>query len=309
MSGTHTVIPKDRTRSRSPELGSNPRLFMSPAVILIVALTIFPFAFSLAMTFTNWNLAIGDASFIGFGNWQRLWNDETFRATARNTAFYVMVGTTIQYLLGLGLALSVLQIGKGQRFFRVLFLLPMMVSPVAVGFIIGRMVLSETQGPLAQLIGQLGLGHIGWISDPAIAPWTIVLTDTWQWTSFVFVFMLAGLQAIPDEPLEAASVDGGTPWQIFWHIKFPLLLPVTVTVVLIRALETFKLIDIVRVITAGGPGTSTETVTLFVFDLALRRGDVGYGATVGFALLIMAIIFSLLYLGLTWTSVRSGMGE
>lgn len=282
---------------------------MTPAVAFVLLLSVFPLAFSLGMTFTNWNLLLGSPEFHGFANWERLLADPAFRVAATNTVFILVVGVALQYTIGLGLALLVLQIRRGQRFFRVLFLMPMMVSPVAVGFIIGRMVLSETQGPIADTLNRFGVGHIGWISDPAIAPWTIILTDTWQWSAFMFVFMLAGLQSIPHEPLEAAKVDGASPWQTFWQITFPLLLPVTVTVVLIRALELFKLVDIVRVVTGGGPGNATETVTLFVYDLALRRGDVAYGATVGYALLIMVIIFSLIYLALTRTAVERATGN
>lgn len=289
-------------------LGNSRHSFLTPTVVFVLLLSIFPLAFSLGMTFTNWNLLLGDAQFSGFANWQRLITDPTFIVTVKNTLSILVPGVILQYVLGLGLALLVLHIRHGKGFFRVVFLIPMMISPVAVGFIIGQMVLSETLGPVAEILKSLGVGHIGWISDPTLAPWTIILADTWQWSSFTFLFMLAGLEAIPQEPLEAAKVDGATRWQIFWEITFPLLMPVTVTVVLIRALELFKLIDLVKVITGGGPGNATQTVTLFVYDTALRRGDVSYGATIGFALLIIITISAMVYLALTRNAVERASG-
>jgi multiple sugar transport system permease protein len=121
----------------------------------------------------------------------------------------------------------------------------------------------------------------------------------------MFVLLLAGLQSLPEEPFEAARVDGANALQIFTQITFPLLVPVTVTAILIRSLELFKLIDLVRVITAGGPGTATQTVTLYVYDLALTRGDMAYGAAVAYALLILVVIFATVYLWLTRRAVES----
>lgn len=289
-------------------LGNSRHSFLTPTVAFILLLSIFPLAFSLGMTFTNWNLLFAKIEFSGIENWQRLIGDPIFLLTVKNTLFILVPAVILQYVLGLGLAMLILQIKRGQGFFRTVFLLPMMISPVAVGFIIGQMVLSETQGPVSEILKTLGVGHIGWISNPSLAPWTIVLADTWQWSAFTFVFMLAGLQAIPQEPLEAAKVDGATSWQVFREITFPLLMPVTVTVVLIRSLELFKMFDLVRVITGGGPGNATQTVTLFVYDTALRRGDVSYGATIGYALLIIITIFSIVYLALTRTAVDRASG-
>jgi len=279
--------------------------FVNPAAIVVVLLSIFPFVLSLAMTFSNWNLLYTGAQFIGLDNWQRLLGDATFRRSVTNTLWMTAAGTVIQYAIGLGLALSVLRIRRGQRFFRLVFLLPMMISPAAVGYIIGRMQFSETQGPINDILRHLELGAVPWISNPAMAPWTIVIADVWQWTSFMFVLLLAGLQSLPEEPFEAAQVDGASSWQIFVQLTLPMLMPVTVTAVLIRSLELFKLIDLVRVITAGGPGTATQTVTLYVYDLALNRGDMGYGATVAYALLILVTIYALIYLGVTRRSVEN----
>jgi len=299
-------LAETRGRSAGGAIKGAPAgFFMNPAAILVLMLSIFPFLFSLGMTFTNWNLLYPDVSFRGLDNWRRLFSDETLSRAIRNTFFFTVAGTILEYALGLLLAISVLQIKRWQRFFRVIFLLPMMISPAAVGYVIGRMLFSETQGPINNILFRLGVPFVPWTSNPGMAPWTIVIADVWQWTSFMFVLLLAGLQSLPEEPFEAARVDGANTLQIFTQITFPLLVPVTVTAILIRSLELFKLIDLVRVITAGGPGTATQTVTLYVYDLALTRGDMAYGAAVAYALLILVVIFATVYIWLTRRAVES----
>ncbi|MFN8592575.1 MAG: sugar ABC transporter permease [Thermomicrobiales bacterium] len=285
--------------------GAPAGFFLNPAAALVLLLSLFPFLFSLGMTFTNWNLLFPEIDFRGLENWRRLFGDETLTRAVRNTLFFTIMATLIEYALGLTLALSVLRIKRGQRFFRLIFLLPMMISPAAVGYVIGRMLFSETQGPINNILFRIGLPHIPWTSNPAVAPWTIVFADVWQWTSFMFILLLAGLQSLPEEPFEAARVDGANAWQVFTQITVPLLAPVTVTAILIRSLELFKLIDLVRVITAGGPGTATQTVTLYVYDLALNRGDMAYGAAVAYALLIIVTLYALVYLALTRRTVAN----
>lgn len=296
---------RERTSIGTITKGAAAGFFVNPAAMLVLLLSLFPFVFSLGMTFTNWNLLRSGVDFVALENWQRLFSDDTLRQAVTNTLFITVAATILEYLLGLTLAVLVLQIRRGQTLFRLVFLLPMMISPAAVGYVVGRMLFNETQGPINDLLIRLGLPYVPWISSPRVAPWTIIIADVWQWTSFMFILLLAGLQSLPHEPYEAARVDGANGWQIFSRITFPLLVPVTVTAVLIRSLELFKLIDIIRVITAGGPGTSTETVTLYVYDLALNRGDMGYGAAVAYALLIMVIVYATIYLRITRRAVEN----
>ena len=197
----------------------------------------------------------------------RLFSDETLSRAVRNTVFFTVAGTILEYALGLLLAISVLQIKRWQRFFRVIFLLPMMISPAAVGYVIGRMLFSETQGPINNILFRLGLPFVPWISNPGMAPWTIVIADVWQWTSFMFV--LPGRAAVAPR----GAVRGGPcRWGEYLADLHPDHLPAP------GAShrhgdphslpELFKLIDLVRVITAGVLETATQTVTLYVYDLA-----------------------------------------
>ena len=281
----------------SGRTGGAPRWFISPATGAVLALSIFPLVFSLALTFTNVNLfRRKPLRFVGLENWARIISDEALRETMVNTIIFVGGGVAIQYVLGLALAVALNRGLREQRLMRILFLLPMMVSPIAVGFIIGRMVFSEGFGPINDMLEAVGLPAVAWVTSPVMAKVTIILVDTWQWTPLMMLLILVGLQGIPREPIQAARVDGAGEWQIFRHIVFPLLLPVSITAVLIRALEAFKIIDIIRVVTGGGPGRATESVTAYVYNLGAKQGDLAYAAAAAYVLLFMVIAVSLVAL-------------
>ena len=265
----------------------------------MLALSIFPLVFSLGITFTNVNLFRRvPLRFIGLQNWERILSDEALRVTLLNTMIFVGGGVALQYVFGLALAVALNRGLREQRLMRILFLLPMMVSPIAVGFIIGRMVFSEGFGPVNDILQAVGLPAVAWVTSPTMAKVTIILVDTWQWTPLVMLLILAGLQGIPSEPLEAARADGASEWQIFRFIVFPLLLPISVTAILIRALEAFKIIDIIRVVTGGGPGRATESVTAYVYNIGAKQGDLAYAAAAAYVLLfvVIAVSFAALYI-------------
>jgi multiple sugar transport system permease protein len=260
-------------------------------------LTMFPLLFSLGITFTNLRLLASEKlRVIGFENWGRLFTDNNFHTVLRNTVVFVLIGVTLQYFLGLGLAILLNQDIRGRRFFRISLLLPMMMSPVAVSYVIGKMLFSESFGPLNDILVRLGLPRFVWTLSATKSMGVLISIDTWQWTPFFILVLLAGLQSIPPELYEAARVDGASPIQLFRYITLPLLLPLSTAAILIRGLEAFKVLDIVRVVTGGGPGNSTESVTLFAYDLGLKGGDVAYASTVAYALMIVVILFCLLFL-------------
>jgi multiple sugar transport system permease protein len=179
----------------------------------------------------------------------------------------------------------------------VVFLMPMMLTPAAVGYV-GRMLFNESMGPVNNIIQSLGGPFIPWTSSPTLALPSLMLVDAWEWTPFMFIVLLAGLQSLPTEVFEAATVDGASAWQIFRFITFPMILPTSVTVILIRALEAFKLFDIVAVMTGGGPGNATESVTWYTYLTALTYGRLGYASALAYSLLIMVIIFSMVFLAI-----------
>ena len=214
------------------------------------------------------------------------------------TLIYVFVGLFFQYGIGLGLALLTTQNLPGKRLFRVIFLLPMMITPVGIGYTF-RMMTDTSKGPFEPLWALFGLKDFSWVSDPWGARWAVIITDTWQWTPFVFIILLAAIEGLPNELFEAAHVDGASKWQIFWNITLPQIIPVSATVILIRMIEAFKIVDLPNILTFGGPGTATESLTLHSF-FAWRTLDVGASAAIAYMLMFISLFICISYTNLIY---------
>ncbi len=314
------------------------RVFLSPAVIILLALSIFPLLWSLGISFTDMQrggstIARQAASegitegvgFLGMGfeltgrNYERLLGDGRLHSTVRNTMIYVFAGVAIQYVIGLGLATVLNQPFRGRNIARVIFLMPMMMTPVAAAYT-GRMFFDSNalRSPLAHFLRDFGkwLGmergiSVPWFTDTGWAPIAILIIDAWQWIPFMTLILLAGMQAIPEDIYEAARVDGANVLNIFWRITLPILLPISLTVILIRGLEIFKIIDVIVVTTGGGPGSATESLTLYIFEQALSNGNYGYASAIAYVLLVLVIIFAMIFLavGRRFTRGAPGRGD
>ncbi|MBI1876686.1 MAG: ABC transporter permease subunit [Chloroflexi bacterium] len=216
--------------------------------------------------------------------------------TLATTFFYVFVGIFVQYVIGLGLALLTTQQLPGRRFFRVIYLLPMMITPVGVAYMF-RMMTDTGKGPFTPLWQGLGLANFSWINDPWSARTAILIADAWQWTPFMFIVLLAALEGQSVETVEASLVDGANRWQIFRYIIWPGILPVSLTVILIRMIEAFKIIDLPNVMTNGGPGTATQSLTFQAFTL-WRTLDLGGSAAVAYTLLFVVTFIATVYVNM-----------
>jgi len=212
------------------------------------------------------------------------------------TLLYVFVGIIVQYLLGLGLALLCAQHLPGRRFFRVVFLLPMMITPVGVAYLF-RMLTDTSKGPFYPIWNALGLANTSWVTNPWGARAAVMIGDIWQWTPFMFIVLVAALESQSVEPVEAAVVDGASRWQIFWEITLPEILPVSSTLILIRLIEAFKIVDLPNVMTNGGPGTATESLTLHAYTI-WRTLDIGGSAAVAYMLLLIVTFIGVAYANL-----------
>jgi multiple sugar transport system permease protein len=212
------------------------------------------------------------------------------------TLIYVYVGIFLQYVIGLGLALLTAQALPGRRFFRVVFLLPMMITPVGVAYMF-RMLADTSKGPFAPIWQAVGLGGTSWVNNPWGARAAVVIGDVWQWTAFMFIVLLAAVEAQPNEPVEAAQVDGASRWKIFRYLTFPGILPVSTALILIRMIEAYKIMDLPNVLTNGGPGTATESMTLHAF-ISWRALDIGVSAAVAYILLILVTVVSIAFVNL-----------
>ncbi len=271
-------------------------LFLLPALLFTVAMVIFPTVFGLYIASTDWNLSsmTGVHYNIG-GNFRTMFHDAFYWNALTNMVWYVF-SVPVQYAIAFGLALLLNAEIKGRKFFRVVFLLPFMLSPVAVSWMIGKSIMEFRFGPAATLARLLGWETPAFFASPWVARISIMAMDAWTWIPFMMVLLLAGLQALPHEVSEAAKVDGANPLQKFWKITFPLMLPVSITAVILRIIFELKLADIVINVTAGGPGGATDTVSSFVYRVYRDRSNVGYGTMLAEFYLVLIIIFVTLLL-------------
>ena len=272
-----------------------PYLFLAPCVLLLLALTVYPLLYLIRLSLARMTPA-GEA-FAGLANFSRLFGDAFFWRAAGQTLLYTFGSLTLEFLLGLALALLLDTEIRGRHFWRALFLLPMLLPPVVVG-VVWRLIYNPDFGVLNGLLRLLGFdtSRLTWLADPSVALAALVVVDVWEWTPFVFLILLAGLQAIPEEPYEAARLDGSTPVQTFWHITLPLLAPAILVVLLLRTFDLLRIFDQVFILTQGGPGFATETLSLYIYKTAFRFFDFPYAAAQSFVLLAATLALSRFYI-------------
>ncbi|MCB1492647.1 MAG: sugar ABC transporter permease [Rhodobiaceae bacterium] len=265
-------------------------LFVLPAVLFVISMVVFPLLFGLYISFTDWNLSsLEGRRFNGLDNVRQMWADPFYWNALTNMIWYVLA-IAAEYAIAFGLALLLNSQIRARKFFRVAFLMPLMLSPVAVSWMIGKSMLEVRFGPLARLARELGWSSPSFFGSPEIARATIMIMDAWTFIPFMMIMLLAGLQALDKEVQEAARVDGATPWQAFWGVTFPLMLPVSITAVVIRIIFKLKLADIIINITSGGPGGATDSVTSFIFREYRDRSNVGYGTLLAMVYLVLIVI-------------------
>lgn len=279
--------------------------FLAPGIGLVVVLSIFPLLMSFGLAFVYWDIAnpLSGIRWAGLSHWARLFTDEHFFIVLRNTILYVVIGIPLQYGLGLALARGLDRQMRARNFLRVFFLVPMMMSPVVIAFVVGRVMFNEAVGPINAALSVVGIAGVPWLSNSAVAFVTVLIVDTWQWTPFFMLVLLAGLTALPQEVEEAARLDTKSDTQAFWRVVFPMLIPWSITAILIRSIEMLKIVDVIVVMTNGGPGIATESLTLYAYRTGVVNFDLGYAAALSFSLLILAGVSATLLLMATRTLI------
>ncbi len=265
-------------------------LFVLPAVLFTVAMVVFPLLFGLWIAFSDWNLSGATGrQFNGVANLVQMWHDPYYWNALRNTLWFVLA-IVPEYALAFGLALLLNADIRARKFWRVVFLMPLMLSPVAVSWMVGKSMLEVRFGPIARFARWLGWENPAFFATPGIARATIMMMDAWTYIPFMMIMLLAGLQSLDREVLEAARVDGASRWQSFWGVVFPLMLPVSITVIVIRTIFKLKLADIIITVTSGGPGGATDSVTSFIYREYRDRSNVGYGTLLAMVYLVVIVI-------------------
>ena len=270
--------------------------FLWPAFLVVLVVSLFPLIYALTVSFQSMRLVPPTPPrFVGFQNYQEILASGRFWSAIWTTAIIVFLSVALQYIIGFALALALHHNVPGASLYRVTFLLPMFLAPVCVA-LVARMIFHPVMGPLNDGMTLLGAANIPFLTDPHLAVASLISVEVWQWTPFVVLLMLAGLQGLPPEVFEAARVDDIPVWRRFTGITLPMLLPLSVAVIFIRLIEGFKLIDTVFVLTGGGPGTATETLTLFAYTEGFKKFNIGMTSALSFLFLIVVIVFGTLYL-------------
>ncbi len=275
---------------------SLPYLLIAPTLAVLLALSIYPLFYSVKVSLQTGS---GEAVRWGVANFARLASDTFFLSALAHTFIYAAIALTFEFLLGLGLAVLLDRPLRGRSLFRSALLIPMMLPPVVVG-VVWRLMLNPDFGAVNGTLKGAGVNTaaLTWTASPLLAFASVIAVDIWQWTPFMFLVLLAGLQAIPQEPYEAALIDGSSAWQTFRHVTLPLLKPAILIALLLRTMDLLRVFDQIFILTQGGPGFSTEMVSLYIYRTAFRFFDFGYAAAMSFVLLLLTNIISISYIRL-----------
>lgn len=277
-------------------------VMLFPAVAFMILMMLAPVAYSVFLSFHDWTGGRTPPDFVGLSNYRRLAvQDARFYAALARTAIFTVAAVTLQTVLGMITALVIKREFFGKRVFRTIFILPMIMTPVAVA-LLWRLMFNPQLGIFNYLLDSVGLGKVEWLTSPGMALFSLILVDVWQFTPLITLIVLAGLLALPEDVYEAAAIDGASGWQSFWSITLPLLRPVLVIAMVFRGIDALKTFDSIAVITGGGPGTATETLNYYIYTTTFEYQRMGYAS----AMLVVYLIavLTLLFLILKFRRVR-----
>ena len=265
-------------------------LFVAPTIALLLAINIFPLIWMIRLSFTSLNLSMSylPMRFVGLDNFNDILNDEDIWARLQTTASFVIWSVTLEVVIGFGLALLINRQFRSHSFWTTIILLPMMLSPAVVGNF-WTLLFQPQIGPFNYVVGLFtGIppSSFSMTGEVALAPWTIVLVDSWMWSPYVMLICLAGLRSIPDYIYEAAEVDRASSLRQFWSITLPMVMPFLMLAVLFRAIENFKMFDMVNLLTSGGPGSTTELVSITLKRAAFEKWRTGYSSALAIILFV-----------------------
>jgi multiple sugar transport system permease protein len=292
--------PTSASRNGTPQAHSNPWkaffrryepvFYIGPAFLAIIAILIYPLGYSFWLSFHEWTLRgfRQGIPWVGLQNYLQLFSNPDFLNALRITFTFVIFAVGIEFVLGLGLALLLNHDLRGKGLMRSLILLPMMCTNVVIGLTF-RLLLNYEFGLVNYYLTTVGLPRMEWLSKPNLAFAALVGVDVWNTTSFIALMLLAGLQSLPEEPFEAARIDGASAWQSFTYLTLPLLRPIILVALLWRFIDTFRIFDVVYLLTAGGPARATETVSIYVYRYGFQSFNLGFASAASYLMIAIMI--------------------
>lgn len=275
-----------------------PLLLLLPAVAVIVAVLVYPVAYGAYLSLFNYQMTLSpERTFTGLANYQKLFNDADFLNSAWVTARFTLMTVALEFAVGLGIALLLTLEFPARALFRALVLLPLMVPPLVSG-LLWRLMYDHELGVLSYFVRVLGGDPPVFLGDPDIALLAVSVTEVWRATPFMVLVLLAALQSVPHELHEAAQIDGASAAQRFMAVTFPLILPVVLIALLFRTVDVLRTFDLIFLLTSGGPGTTTEVLSMFIYRYGFQSFDMGLTSAASMILFVLTLIICLVYLRL-----------
>ncbi|MFJ7728548.1 carbohydrate ABC transporter permease [Neobacillus sp. NPDC097160] len=272
-------------------------ILLLPALFLMMVVFLYPVLYTIYLSFHDWTfLTLKNPPFVGFRNIINVFKDAGFYKSMLLSGIYVGAGVMIQFFLGFTLALAVNRITVGHGLATTLLVFPMMVTPVVVG-LIWKFIFDYNFGIFNYVLTLIGMDKVAMLNSSALALPSTILVDVWQWTGFMFIVLLAGVKSLPEEPFEAAQMDGANVWQTLWNVTIPLLKPIIIVALIMRIAGSIKVFDQIFVLTGGGPGTSTETISILLHRKAFADFDFGYASA-------LAIVLTVIVGIVCWFAIR-----
>jgi multiple sugar transport system permease protein len=274
-----------------------PWFYIGPAVLVMAAACLYPVLSALRLGFYDWSMGTpwSSATYQGFDAFTRAFTDPAVWRSLYTTLVFAFVCVTAEMVLGIALALALEERTKnplkGMMVFRTLFILPMMIAPIAVG-LTWRYLFDAQFGLLNAIVGLFGVEPVGWLASEHLAFTAIIIADIWQWTPFVFIMMIAALANVDSSVMEAAKIDGATWWQSTWLVKLPMIRDVIVITLLMRLIDAFRVLEVIYILTFGGPGDSTEILSLHIYKTAFISQRLGSAAAISVMLLMVVALLS-----------------
>jgi multiple sugar transport system permease protein len=267
-----------------------PILFPLPALFLVAVLALYPLVYTVILSARSYDLGFRNYSFAGLAHYATTLTNQRFWDAFGRTMYFTVLSVAGSIVLGMVMALILNREFRGARWARTAFLLPMVATPVATS-LVWMMMFNPTLGVLNYFLGLIGLPPSVWVADPDMVIPSLVIVDIWHFAPFAMLILLAGLRSLPSEPFESAMMDGASRWQSFWRITVPLLQPMLFVVVIFRVIDSLKVFDIIWVITAGGPGFSSETLYVYAYNQAFKYLDIGYGSAVIVVVAVASVVW------------------